>query len=154
MENKRIELNDALKQAIKNKNQVAMSTIRLIIAAMKDRDIAVRAEGRAEGISEEEILSMLQSMIKQRKESSKTYRDAGRNDLAEREEAEIKVIQSFLPEQLGDTEIRDVVDGLIGELDVTDIREMGKVMAALKTRYAGKLDMAKASGVVKERLAS
>lgn len=151
---KRIELNGALKEAMKNKDQVALSTIRLIIAAMKDRDIAVRADGRAEGIDESEILSMLQSMIKQRKESSKTYRDAGRDDLAEREETEIGVIARFLPQQLGDVETRDVVDDLIAELNVTDIREMGKVMTELKTRYAGQLDMAKASGVVKERLAS
>lgn len=151
---KRTEFNAALKEAIKGKNIVATSTIRLILAALKDRDIASRTEGHAEGISETDILSMLQSMIKQRLESSETYRKAGRDDLADREDEEIKVIQGFLPRQLNDNEMRDAVDNLISELSVTDIRDMGKVMSVLKTRYAGQLDMAKASGVVKERLAS
>lgn len=151
---KRTELNTALKEAVKSKDTVATSTIRLISAALKDRDIAVRGEGRAEGIGESEILSMLQSMIKQRQESSVTYRKAGRDDLADREDEEIKVIRKFLPQQLDEKEVRDVVDGLIAELNVTDIREMGKVMAELKSRYAGQVDMSKASGLVKERLAS
>ncbi len=151
---KRTDFNNALKEAIRNKDQVATATIRLMIAALKDRDIEARTKGNAEGISESEILSMLQSMIKQRQESSATYRDAGRSDLAEREEAEIKVIQNFLPKQMDEDEVRQTVEGLIIELGVSDIKEMGKVMTALKTRYAGKLDMARASGVVKERLAS
>lgn len=151
---KRTELNTALKEAVKSKDTVATSTIRLISAALKDRDIAVRGEGRAEGIDEKEILSMLQSMIKQRQESSVTYRKAGRDDLADREDEEIKVIRKFLPQQLDENEVRSVVDGLIEELNVTDIREMGKVMTELKTRYAGQVDMSKASGLVKERLAS
>lgn len=151
---KRTEFNTALKEALKNKDTVATGTIRLITAALKDRDISVRSEGRAEGISESEILSMLQSMIKQRQESSKTYRDAGRDDLADREDEEIKVIKKFLPQQMSEQEMRDAVEKLITELNVTDIREMGKVMAELKNRYAGQLDMSKASGLVKERLAS
>lgn len=151
---KRTELNTALKEAVKSKDTVATSTIRLISAALKDRDIAVRGEGRAEGIGESEILSMLQSMIKQRQESSVTYRKAGRDDLADREDQEITVIRKFLPQQLDENEVRSVVDGLIEELNVTDIREMGKVMAELKSRYAGQVDMSKASGLVKERLAS
>ena len=151
---KRTEFNSALKEALKSKDVVATATIRLILAALKDRDIASRTEGHAEGISENDILSMLQSMIKQRLESSETYRKAGRDDLADREEQEIVVIQRFLPRQLGDNEVREAVDKLIAELNVTDIRDMGKVMGVLKTRYAGQLDMSKASGVVKERLAS
>jgi uncharacterized protein YqeY len=151
---KRSEFNDALKTALKSKDQVATSTIRLIVAALKDRDIEARGKGNAEGISEEDILSMLQSMIKQRNESTATYREAGREDLASREEAEIEVIKKFLPAQMSDEEVQDTVNELIKELGVSDIREMGKVMAELKTRYAGKLDMARASGVVKERLAS
>lgn len=151
---KREEFNAALKEALKTQNKVAMSTIRLIIAALKDRDIAARGKGRAEGVSDDEILNMMQSMIKQRIESSKTYRDASRDDLADREEEEIKVIRQFLPQQMDDTEVKSTVDGLISELGVSDIKEMGKVMAELKTRYAGQLDMSRASGVVKERLAS
>ena len=132
----------------------ALATIRLILAALKDRDIAERSKGNAEGISDSDILSLLQSMVKQREESSSTYRKAGRDDLADREEAEIKIVNKFLPAQMNDDEIRTKVDGLISELNVTDIREMGKVMAELKTRFAGQMDISKASGVVKERLAS
>lgn len=150
---KRTEFNNALKAAVKSKDQVATATMRLIIAALKDRDIEARGRGHAGGIGENEILSLLQSMIKQRQESSKTYRDAGRTDLADREDAEIKVINGFLPQQMSEEEVRATVDKLITELNVSDIKEMGKVMAVLKTQYAGKLDMARASGVVKERLA-
>lgn len=150
---KRTEFNNALKQALKNKDQVAMSTIRLMIAALKDRDIEARGKGNADGISDSEILSMMQSMIKQRQESQKTYEDAERPELAAREAAEIEVIRQFLPAQLDDDEVRAKVDQLITELNVTNIKEMGKVMAELKTRYAGQMDMGRASGVVKERLA-
>lgn len=150
---KRAEFNTALKEAVKGKDVIATATMRLIIAALKDRDIEARGRGQAEGIGEAEILSMLQGMIKQRLESSKTYSDAGRTDLSDREDAEIEVIKRFLPRQMNEDEVRKTVDGLIAELGVGDIREMGKVMAALKARYAGQLDMTRASGVVKERLA-
>lgn len=151
---KRTEFNTALKEALKSKDQVAMGTIRLIIAALKDRDIEARGRGNAGGISESDILSMLQSMIKQRQESSEIYRNAGRADLADREEAEILVIKRFLPQQMSEAEVLQTVEGLIIELGVSDIKEMGKIMNELKARYAGRLDMARASGVVKERLAS
>lgn len=151
---KREEFNSALKDALKNKDQIAMATIRLIIAAMKDRDINARAQGGgSDGISDNEILSMLQSMIKQRHESSKIYREAGRDDLADREDAEIKVIQSFLPQALSADEVENAITAVIAELDVSDIRDMGKVMAELKTRYAGQLDMTSASAAVKKKLA-
>jgi uncharacterized protein len=150
---KRTELNEALKKAVKSQEKVDIATIRLILAALKDRDIAERTKGHGDGIGDDDTLSMLQSMVKQRRESSETYRKAGRDDLADREEAEILVIKRFLPEQMSDDEIRHKVDDLISELNVTDIREMGKVMAELKTRFSGQLDMSKASGVVKERLA-
>ena len=151
---KRTEFGIALKEALKAQEKVATSTIRLIIAALKDREIAARSNGHAEGLSDNEVLSMLQSMIKQRRESSDTYRKAGRDDLADREEEEIRVIKRFLPEQLDEKAVREAVDNLISELNITDIRDMGKVMSELKSRYAGRLDMSKASGVVKERLAS
>lgn len=151
---KRTELSDALKVAVKAQEKIDMATIRLILAALKDRDIAERTKGHAEGIGDNEVLTMLQSMVKQRRESSETYRKAGRDDLADREDTEIKVIRRFLPEQMSDDEIRNKVDDLLSELNVTDIREMGKVMSELKTRFSGQLDMSKASGVVKERLAS
>lgn len=151
---KRDELNAALKEALKEKDKVAIGTIRLIMAAVKDRDIEVRSSGKAEQISNEEILSLMQSMIKQRQESSKTYKEADRPELAEREEEEIKVIRRFLPQQMDEGEVRAKVDELIKEMNVNDMREMGKIMAELKTRYAGQLDMSRASGIVKERLAS
>jgi uncharacterized protein YqeY len=149
----RDELNAALKEALKAKEKVTMGTIRLILAAIKDRDIDARSTGKGEYISDGDILSLMQSMIKQRKESSKTYKDAGRPELAAREEEEILIIQRFLPQQMDESEVRNTIDSLIKEMKITDMREMGKVMAALKTRYAGQLDMSRASGILKERLA-
>jgi uncharacterized protein YqeY len=150
---KRTEFSTALKEAMKNKDEITVGTVRLIMAALKDRDISARGMGKPEGVGEAEILSLMQSMIKQRQESAETYRKANRMDLCTREEAEIVVIQRFLPKQMSDDEVRKTVDGLITELKVSDIKEMGKVMAALKAKYAGQLDMGKASGVIKERLA-
>ncbi|MCB9988831.1 MAG: GatB/YqeY domain-containing protein [Rhodospirillales bacterium] len=151
---KREEFNSALKDALKSKDQIAMATIRLMIAAMKDRDIAARGQGSAsEGISDNEILSMLQTMIKQRQESSKTYRDASRDDLADREEAEIEVIQRFMPKALSEDEMQEAIATIITETGAAGIKDMGKVMAELKTRYAGQLDMGRAGGVVKQKLA-
>jgi uncharacterized protein YqeY len=151
---KRTEFNNALKEAMKAKDEVGTSTLRLILAALKDRDIAARGTGNASGIGDAEIMSMLQGMVKQRQESSETYREANRPELADREDQEIEVIKRFLPQQLSEAEVRKVVDGLITDLHITDIREMGKVMAELKSRYAGQMDMSKASGLIKERLAS
>lgn len=150
---KRSELNTAMKEAMKSKNRTALSTIRLINAAVKDRDIAARGQGKADGIEETEILSMLQSMIKQRQESAKIYCDAGREELAEREEAEIDVIKEFLPQQLSADEVKAAVEGIIAETGASEIKDMGKVMGVLKGKYAGQVDMGKAGGLVKELLA-
>ncbi len=150
--NKREEFNAALKNALKNKDQTAMATIRLMLAALKDRDIAARSQGKADGIDESEILSMLQSMIKQRQESAKTYCDAGREELAEREEAEIEVIQAFLPKQMSEDEVESAISQIVEETGASDIKDMGKVMGVLKTKYAGQIDMGKASGMVKAKL--
>ena len=149
---KREEFSNALKEALKAKDQIATSTIRLMLAALKDRDISARGQGKADGIAESEILSMLQGMIKQRKESAKIYSDAGRHDLAEREEAEIVVIEGFLPKQIDASEVSSIIEKLIAEVGAKDIKDMGKVMNVLKTKYAGQIDMAKAGGVVKEKL--
>lgn len=149
---KRTEFNNALKEGLKNKDEVAVATIRLILAALKDRDITARSQGKADGIDETEMLSMLQSMIKQRKESSKTYRDAGREDLAEREDKEIVVIERFMPKQLDASEIEDVVTEVIAKVDAKDIKDMGKVMGVLKSEYAGQIDMGQASALVKTKL--
>ena len=151
---KRTEFNEALKEAQKAKDTTSVSTLRLILAALKDRDIAARGLGNAEGVDESEILSMLQSMIKQRNESAQTYADAGRDDLAQQEMAEIEVIEKFMPAQMDEEEVEDTVVSLISELGATDIKDMGKVMGALKSRYAGQLDMGKASGLVRAKLAS
>jgi len=149
---KRSELNAAMKDAMKNKNQTALSTIRLITAAMKDRDIAARGNGKADGIEDDEILSMLQSMIKQRQESAQTYCDAGREELAEREEAEIEVIKKFLPQQLAEEEVNAAIEKIIAEQEASSIKDMGKVMGVLKKQYAGQIDMGKAGGLVKQKL--
>ena len=125
---KRAEFNNALKKAMKEKDQIAVSTIRLIIAALKDRDLVAREKNKGEGLDDAEILAMLQSMIKQRQESSKTYNEAGRDDLAEREEAEIDVIRSFMPKQLDDGEIAEAVDSLISQTGASDIKDMGKII--------------------------
>lgn len=149
----RDEFTTALKEALKGKDQVAMSTIRLIVAAMKDRDIAARSSGNMDGIGDSEIFSMMQSMIKQRLESSKTYADAGRPELAERELAEIVVIERFLPKQMSDEDTAKAVEGVIADIGASNIKDMGKVMNELKTKYAGQMDMAKAGSVVKAKLA-
>lgn len=149
----RQEFTTALKEAMQAKDQVSLSTIRLITAAMKDRDIAARGNGNEDGITDAEILSMMQSMIKQRQESSKTYEEAGRAELAEREEAEIKVIEKFLPAQMSEDETNAAIDTIVAEINAGSIKDMGKVMNELKTRFAGQMDMAKAGGAVKRKLA-
>ncbi len=149
---KRTEFTSALKNAMKNKDSVKIATMRLIMAALKDRDMAVREKGNAEGLDDAGILLMLQSMIKQRQESSKTYSDAGRCDLAEREEAEIDIIRSFMPEQLSDSKVGDIIDDIIKDIDAKDIKDMGKIMCVLKKDYAGQIDMGKAGAIARAKL--
>lgn len=150
---KRAELNEAMKTAMKAKDEVTLSTIRLINAKIKDKDIEARTEASREGIDDGAILSLLQGMIKQRQESAEIYGKNGRPELAERENKEIEIIRGFMPKQMDDAEVKAVIDGLIAELGVKDVKDMGRLMAVLKTRYAGQMDMAKASGAVKARLA-
>jgi uncharacterized protein YqeY len=151
---KRTELTDAMKTAMKARDELTTNTVRMIIAKLKEKDIESRGvAGGAAQISDTEILSMMQGMIKQRQESQTIYTNAGRPELAEKEAAEIKVIEAFLPAQMGDAEIQKIIDDLVAELNVTDVRDMGKLMAALKTRYAGQLDMGKASAFVKQKMA-
>lgn len=144
---------DRMKESMKSKDEIGTATSRLIIAALKERDINARGQGR-EAIDDNEILSMLQGMVKQRQESIKIYTDAKRQDLADREMAEVRVIETFLPKQMDDNEAEAAVAGLIAELGVSSIKDMGKVMAELKTRFAGQMDMAKASGMIKSKLAA
>ncbi len=148
----RTEFTDHLKRAMHAKDEIATSTIRLIIAALQDRDIAARGKGNREGIAEDEILSLLQTMIKQRRESIKMYEVGKRFDLVEREAAEIKIIERFLPAQMSEDDVRAAIDDCIKAVGAAGVKDMGKVMAEMKIRYVGQMDFAKASGQVKERL--
>ncbi len=138
----------SLKDAIKAKDRIRTSTLRLILAAIKDRDIAARA-GDRRGVSDDEILQILAKMIKQREESSQTYDEAGRLDLAEQERQEIEIIMEFLPRQLGIEEIRSACNDVVAEIGARGLKDMGKCMGTLKQRYAGQMDFSKASGIVK-----
>ena len=145
-------LSDALKTATKAQEVRARSTLRLILAALKDRDIAARGRGNADGIDESEILQMLQTMVKQRRESIDMYEKGDRPELAAKEAEEIEVIESYLPQQLDPAEVGQAVEAAIAEVDATGLKDMGGVMALLRERYAGRMDFGRASGVVKERL--
>ena len=142
----------AMKDALKSKDQATLSTIRLIVAALKDRDIAARSHNNHDGISDDEILSMLQTMIKQRNESAKMYEDGGRPELADAEKAEIVLIQQFLPEQLSKDDIEKAITEAIAQTNAASIKDMGKVMAHLKEQHAGQMDFSAASQMVKAAL--
>ena len=144
---------EAQKTAMKAKDTAALAAVRLIQAALKDRDIAARSNGNQDGISEDEILSMLQSMIKQRRDSIEMYEKGGRPELAEKEAKEIEVIESFLPEQMDDDAVAEAIEEVVKELGAESMKDMGRVMATLKERFAGQMDFAKASGSVKAKLA-
>lgn len=148
----RAKIQERLKQSMQAKDEVATSTLRLILAALKDRDIAARGKGNWDGVAEDEILSMLQSMIKQRQESIRMYEIGKRQDLIDREAAEIRIIETFLPKQLSEEEVRAVIDQIVKSVGATNLKDMGKVMAEMKAKYTGQLDFSKASGMVKERL--
>lgn len=148
----REELNAALKQAMRDRAADRLSTLRLISAAIKDRDIAARGEGAEEGVGEDEILQILSKMVKQRQESARTYEEGGRLDLAERELSEITVIEEFLPKQLNEGEIVAAIDAAIAEMGASSIRDMGKIMGALKAKYTGQMDFGKVGPMVKDRL--
>ncbi|MBT4770718.1 MAG: GatB/YqeY domain-containing protein [Rhodospirillaceae bacterium] len=148
----RTRLSDELKVAMKAKDSCRTSTLRLILAALKDRDIAARGKGNADGIEEDEILSMLQTMVKQRKESITMYEKGGREELAAREAEEIKVIQDFLPSQLSEEETAAAVGEIITETDAASLKDMGRTMAELRSRYAGRMDFSVASDIVKAQL--
>ncbi len=148
----RQRLNEALKDAMKRREDLEVSTLRLILAAIKDRDIAARGQGNAEGIGEDQLLQLLQTMIKQRMESIALYEQGGRLELAQQEADEINVIRKFLPEQLDDLEIAAAVRTVIEETAAASLKDMGPTMAELRKRYAGRMDFAKASGIVKQHL--
>ena len=148
----RQQLNDALKAAMKAQDKRRVSTLRLILAALKDRDIAARSGDNGDGISETDILGMLQTMIRQRQDSTEQFKQGGRKDLADKEQEEIAVIQDFLPDQLDEGEVGEACREVVAELEAGGLKDMGRVMGELKSRYTGRMDFAKASAAVKELL--
>lgn len=147
----RQKLSDAMKDAMRNKDQRRLATVRLILAAIKERDIAARAPGK-EQIADDEILQVLAKMLKQREESMKIYADAGRDDLATQEREEMDVIRTFMPVQMSDDEVRQAASAAISETGAAGIKDMGKVIGVLKERFPGQMDFGKASGIVKSLL--
>lgn len=150
----RERITTGLKASMKNREAERTSTLRLINAAIKDRDIAIRGEGRSEGVSEAEILAILGKMVKQRIESARTYEEAGRLELAERERTEIEIIEEFLPKQLDEDEVDEAIQKAIRKVDAESIRDMGKVIGALKEKYTGQMDFGIVGPLVKERLSN
>ncbi len=148
----REQVNAALKQAMKDKAGARLSTLRLINAAIKDQDIAARGGDNAEGVDDAAILAILGKMVKQRQESVRAYEEGGRLDLAEREREEIAVITEFLPKQLSDDEVNAAVDSAIAETGASSIRDMGRIMGALKGKYAGQMDFGVVGPMIKDRL--
>lgn len=151
-ESLRDKINSEVKVAMKARDQRRLSTLRLISAAIKDRDIQNRGTGKDESLDEAGLLAILGKMIKQRRESAKTYQEGGRPELAEGELAEIAVIEEFMPKQMSMDEQKQVVADIVKELECTGLKDMGRVMAALKEKFAGQMDMGKASAMVKELL--
>ncbi len=148
----RTRINDALKEAMKNQDKIRSATLRLIMAAVKDRDIAARSDDNRDGVDDAEILDILAKMVRQRNESAATYEEAGRAELAERERAEISIIEEFMPAQLDDEAVAKAVDEILAQTEASSLKDMGRVMAALKEAYAGQMDFGKAGGLVKQKL--
>ncbi len=148
----RERITNGLKDAMREKDAARLSTLRLINAAIKDQDIAARGAGKTEGVDEGEILAILAKMVKQRIDSANVYEEGGRLELAEKERAEIKVIEGFLPRQLSEAEIAAAIDAAIDQTGASSIRDMGRVMGALKAAYAGQMDFGAAGALIKERL--
>lgn len=153
----RDEISQALTTAMKARKPRETSTLRLILAAIKDRDIASRTGGTGgsiDGIGDDEVMKVLQTMIRQRKDSMQAYAQGGRPELAAQEEQEIAVIRRFLPPEMSDAELAAAVDGAVEQLGATGLKDMGRTMAHLRAAYAGRMDFSKASARLKQRLAS
>jgi uncharacterized protein YqeY len=148
----RAQLNDAMKEAMKAKDAKRLATVRLMLAALKDRDIAARSETSRDLLGDDEILSLLAKMIKQREESATAFDTGNRPELAAGEREEIAIIRSFMPAQMDDAELKAAVQKTITDVGAASIKDMGKVMAALKERYAGQMDFSKASAATKDAL--
>lgn len=150
----RTRINTSIKQAMREKDSARLSTLRLVNAAIKDRDIALRGDGNEQGVGDDEVLGILDKMVKQRKDTAKTYEEGGRLDLAERERSEIEVIEEFLPRKLSKDEVAKAVDKALVDTGASSIRDMGRVMGALKSKYSGQMDFGAAGPMVKERLSN
>jgi len=150
----RQQLNDSMKEAMKSKDAKRLSTVRLVLAALKDRDIAARTETSRDLLGDDEILSLMAKMIKQREESAVAFDAGKRPELAAGEREEIAIIRSFMPAQMDDAGVKAAAQAVIAELGAASIKDMGKVMAAMKQRYAGQMDFAKASAIVKDVLSA
>lgn len=148
----RDEFTAALKDAMRAGDKRRVSTVRLITSALKDRDIEARGAGRGP-LTDEEILGLLQKMVKQRQESLKIYEDNNREDLASQEREEIAIILGFMPQQMDDGAVAAAIDGVIADTGAAGMKDMGKVMAALKEKFAGRMDFGKASAAIKAKLA-
>ena len=150
----RDRLSETLKSSMKEKKPVAVSTLRLILTAIKDRDIAARSKGVDDGISDTDILQVLQTMVRQRHDSIEMYTQGNRPELAAREAEEITVIEGFMPRQLGDAEIKAAIVSVIEDTGASSIKDMGKAMGALRERFAGQMDFGKASAMLKAQLSN
>ena len=148
----RDDINNALKEAMKAKNERAVSTLRMVNSTLKNADIEARGAGKPP-LGDPEVLSVLQKMIKQRRESVELYKKGGRDDLVRQEEEEIAIIEAYLPKQLSEADMAAAIDAAIAETGAAGMKDMGKVIGSLRGKYAGQMDMAKASGMVKARLA-
>jgi hypothetical protein len=148
----RERFDEQLKEAMRARDQKRVSTLRMVLAALKDKDIAARTETSREGVPDEEVLSLLAKMIKQREESAAAFESGGRPELAANERREIAIIREFMPKQMSPEDSRAAAQSIIAELGASSMKDMGKVIAALKERYAGQMDFAKAGGAVKELL--
>ncbi|MEX2298103.1 MAG: GatB/YqeY domain-containing protein [Dongiaceae bacterium] len=148
----RQQLPEALKVAMKARELRAVSTLRLILAALKDRDIAARTKGNTEGLNDDEIVDLLHRMVRQRRESIALFEQGGRLELAQQEAEEITVIERFLPKQLDEGATMAAIDATVAELGASSVKDMGKVMARLKEQYAGQMDFGRASQMVKAKL--
>jgi uncharacterized protein YqeY len=145
-------INEAVKDAMRSKDKLRLSTLRLINAAIKDKDIALRVEDRPDGVSSSEILQILGKMVKQRQESARAYEEGGRLELAEQELSEIKIVEEFLPRQLSEDDVAKAIQKIISSVGATSIRDMGKVMTSLKEKYTGQMDFGKAGATIKKIL--
>ncbi|MGY6703215.1 GatB/YqeY domain-containing protein [Roseinatronobacter sp.] len=149
----RDRISSELKTAMKAKDSAKLATLRLINAAIKDREIAARGDGTSGELSDADLVAVLTRMVKQRRDSARAYEEAARLDLAEKEIAEIAVIETFLPRQMTEDEMTKAVDAAIAETGAASVRDIGKVMGVLKARHAGEMDFGKAGAIVKAKLA-